>query len=224
MQIKLNDVDVEVITQRSSRARKSIDLEFTRRDQLLVILPTAKEIDLEAIIQRNMTLLARKHREYLKRVKVFDDGKILIDGKPREIIIDTESSEKGVTLTDDKLIIRTCGKLPETILKQWLTEQTRFKVEEIRQKYDLETPAHLRIVDTKRWGYVRDQTIHINNQLATLPPELQEYITVHEHLHLQHMNHGATFQAKIREHIPDYLIRERELLNYIALNQNELTK
>lgn len=57
----------------------------------------------------------------------------------------------------------------------------------------------------------------INNQLITLPIRLQEFIVIHEHLHLQHMNHGALFQTKLSEIIPDYTIREQELSKYIAL-------
>ena len=60
--------------------------------------------------------------------------------------------------------------------------------------------------------------VRMNNQLVTLPPRLQEFIVVHEHLHLEHMNHGRTFQSKLSELISDYPIRERELTKYIALN------
>ncbi len=99
-----------------------------------------------------------------------------------------------------------------------MTEQTEALVESIQIGYGLEIPAHLRIVDTARWGYVRDKTIHINSQLITLPRRLQEFTVIHEHLHLQHMNHGAIFQSKLSEKISDHTLREQELTKYIALH------
>lgn len=220
MQIKLNNTMVEIITQRSTRARKSLDMEFTASDQLLIILPTAKDINLKDILQKNKTMLERKHREYLKRVRILEHDKILINGEPRTLIIQPKQPKK-VELTQNKLTIHTNRQRPEPILKQWMTQQTQTKIEEIQQKYKLEPPKHLEIVDTARWGYVKKQTIHINNQLIALPLPLQEFITVHEHLHLQHMNHGPTFQTKLREKIPNYPTREYELKKYLALDFNK---
>ena len=222
MHINLNNTEIQVITQRRTRARKTLDMEFTSKTQLLITLPTTQEIDLETILKQNRTLLARKHQEYLKRTKVLEDNQLLIDGTPRKLIIETQTPEKGINLTDTTITIHTTGQQPGPILKEWMTQQTRKRIQTIQQKHSLETPEHLRIVDTARWGYVRDKTIHINNQLTTLPPPLQEFITVHEHLHLQHMNHGPIFQAKLREKIPNYPTLEYELKKYLALDYNNL--
>lgn len=221
MKINLNGVDVRVITARSSRARKTVDLEFTARDELKVILPTALDVDVDKILGQNWMTLIRKHKEYLTRIPVYRGGKLLVNGEPHEFVVDKTGDKKEVILTETQILVRTCGdNRPEPILKQWMTEQTNALVKSIQKTYDLEVPAHLRIVDTARWGYVRDKTIHINNQLVTLPSKLQEFIIIHEHLHLQHMNHGATFQTKLRETIPDYPTREQELTKYIAFDFN----
>lgn len=210
LKINLNGVNVRIITARSVRARKTFDFEFTVRDELKVILPTAMEIDLEAIINKNLSMLERKHEEYLTRIPVFQDRKLLIKGEPHELVIEKTGSRKEVIFSDNQIVIHTSGEnRPEPILKQWMTKQTQSIIDSIQKTYALEVPAHLRIVDTARWGYLRDKTIHINNQLVTLPPRLQEFIVVHEHLHLQHMNHGAMFQTKLSEKILDYPIREQ---------------
>ena len=99
MQINLNNTEIQVITQRSTRSRKTLDMEFTSKTQLLITLPTTQEIDLETILKQNRTLLARKHQEYLKRTKVLEDNQLLIDGKPRKLIIETQTQEQGITLT-----------------------------------------------------------------------------------------------------------------------------
>jgi len=222
MEIKLNGTTVKVITQRSTRAKKTLDMEFTAPDVLKVTIPTATDVDLEAILKRNHRMLERKHKDFLTRKPVLFNGKLLVDGKPHELTINRSGKNKGVELSETTIIINTGGNRPGPVLKQWMTEQTRKRVEQIQLEHDLNKPDNLRIVDTARWGYVKDQAIHINNQLVTLPPRLQEFIVVHEHLHLAHMNHGRTFQSKLSELIPDYPIREHELTQYIALDFSTL--
>ncbi|EQD35268.1 protein containing DUF45, partial [mine drainage metagenome] len=44
------------------------------------------------------------------------------------------------------------------------------------------------------WGYCRrDRSISFNWRLIQAPPEVIEYVVVHELAHLRHMNHGREF-------------------------------
>jgi predicted metal-dependent hydrolase len=67
----------------------------------------------------------------------------------------------------------------------------------------------------RKWGSCSSKdNITLNSALLGLPPHLAEYVIVHELVHLRVFNHGKEFKALMREHLPDYRERERELDQY----------
>lgn len=69
------------------------------------------------------------------------------------------------------------------------------------------------IKNTKtRWGSCSSKgNLNFSYKIATLPPELADYLIVHELCHLKEMNHGPNFWILISETIPDYRIKNRQL-------------
>lgn len=66
-------------------------------------------------------------------------------------------------------------------------------------------PREVRIKTQKsRWGScgIHDD-IHINWLLIIAPPDVLEYVVVHELCHLHVRNHSAQFWALVAEHLPD---------------------
>jgi predicted metal-dependent hydrolase len=64
-----------------------------------------------------------------------------------------------------------------------------------------------------RWGTCNCRTCHIrlNTDLVTRPPNLLEYVVVHELVHLIVPNHGARFVALMNEHFPAWREARSEL-------------
>jgi predicted metal-dependent hydrolase len=69
-----------------------------------------------------------------------------------------------------------------------------------------------------RWGSCsRRRTISLNWRLIQTPPFVQDYIILHELMHLRQMNHSARFWQEVKSVCPDYESAERWLKQNAAL-------
>ena len=75
-------------------------------------------------------------------------------------------------------------------------------------------PPELRVrAMTSRWGVCHParRRITLALQLAAKPPELVEYVVLHEYCHFVHPNHGPAFWALLEGYMPDARARRRAL-------------
>ena len=69
-----------------------------------------------------------------------------------------------------------------------------------------------------RWGSCsRRGTISLNWRLIQTPSEVQDYIILHELMHVREMNHSARFWREVKSVCPDYEIAERWLKQNASL-------
>jgi len=55
------------------------------------------------------------------------------------------------------------------------------------------------------WGSCTSlKNLNFSYKIYFLPPELRDYIVVHELCHLAELNHGAAFWALVAEQVPEY--------------------
>ncbi|MBX3487205.1 MAG: M48 family metallopeptidase [Candidatus Paracaedibacteraceae bacterium] len=67
-------------------------------------------------------------------------------------------------------------------------------------------PKKITLRDTKsRWGSCSSEgNISLSWRLMMAPPEVMEYVVIHEFAHLVHMNHSKSFWQLVARHCPEY--------------------
>ena len=79
-------------------------------------------------------------------------------------------------------------------------------------------PRSLKIKAQKsRWGSCGpNNDINLNWLLILAPPEVLEYVVVHELCHIRHKNHSKDFWGLVLKHLPDYVEPRRWLKQHGA--------
>jgi predicted metal-dependent hydrolase len=101
-------------------------------------------------------------------------------------------------------------------LTRWLMHQTRNSLIPRLQNMSLRTGLKYQRAlvrrQTTRWASCSARrTISLNAKLLFLPPDLVDYVLVHELCHLDEMNHSKRFWALVHRHYPDFRKRESQL-------------
>ena len=223
--ITIDGEEVQINTQ-PSNAYKSIDIEF-KPGEIIISIPRGHQIDLEKILTDHHNLIVKKYLEAASKIKLLDGDTIHIRGKPHKISIkqSPEPPQPRVQISGDTLTVHVKEREnPSAVLKRWITQQTQHLIQETYKKHQKKLgtlSAKTRIQDTPRWGYCNKKgELTYNWQLATLPPDLAEYIVIHETIHLQHFHHHKRFHRNLEQIIPDHRQREKQLQRYLAIPPN----
>ncbi len=136
------------------------------------------------------------------------------------VIREYNSSYKNHFIEDNstlKLCIDSRNKrMPFTLLKKWLHHKSCSIllpwVERISKNHGLPyNKAAIRFQKT-RWGSCSiKKNINLNRTLVFLPPELVEYLMIHELCHTVEMNHSRRFWELVGKHSYDYRALDKEL-------------
>ena len=63
-----------------------------------------------------------------------------------------------------------------------------------------------------RWGSCSKKgNLNFNYKLALMPPEIRDYVIVHEICHIKEFNHGRGFWDLVAEAVPDWKKLRKEL-------------
>ncbi len=66
-----------------------------------------------------------------------------------------------------------------------------------------------------RWGSCSSRNaLSLNTRLLICPPEIRDYVIVHELCHIQHKNHSKDFWNLVGRYLPDWKERRKRLREY----------
>lgn len=197
----------------SDRATKSrIDVDI---HGVTVVLPGDDDTNPETLLKENATWVLEKletydaHRERAPK-RTFEAGaNFPYLGEQRELIIEPRPSH---TVNDESIRLRQ-STVEQSSVKQVLENFYRRRAREYFTDCADDYAAQMGVKYEKielrnqrtRWGSCStDGTLSLNWRLVMAPPEVVEYIIVHELTHLIEQSHNREFWSLVREHDPDY--------------------
>jgi len=204
-------------------ARRTVSLEIDPEGFLTVRAPYGLDrTTINDILRRHRPWIRKKRQEVqrkqeLSRPKKFEDGeKFLWLGKeyPLRIVARVRPS---LVFTGERFELAASSILSaRQLFEAWFKEQARFylssRLKEIARKTGFKYQKFRLSSAQTRWGSCSAKgTISLVWRLMMAPPEIIDYLIIHELAHTKEKNHSRAFWRLVEELLPDYRERRRWL-------------
>jgi hypothetical protein len=108
------------------------------------------------------------------------------------------------------------SEIKKDLIEQWYRREAKRYLSDLAQKYSEKIPCTfgtIRIKNQKTcWGSCSSRgNLNFNWRIMMAPPEITEYLVVHELCHRLEMNHSDAFWSLVQQQIPDYKKRREWL-------------
>jgi len=180
-----------------------------------VVLPEESSEDPEALLAENAAwVVEKKHKYDTYREDIperrFEEGATFpFLGEPHEAIVEqrptSEVQDGELRLAEHHVEETSVRRALETLYRR----KAREWFEERAQQYASEMGVQFEQIEVRnqrtKWGSCSTTgTLGLNWRLLMAPPEIGEYIVIHELAHLREANHTDGFWSLVAEHDPDY--------------------
>ncbi len=203
----MDDLSFELVRS----GRKTLALTVDREGQLTVRAPyrtPRDQIETFVLEKRAWIAKTRAHMAALppKETLTLREGAAL-PYLGRTLTLARGTGTKPV-LSGDTLRLPACATEAAPVVR-WLEKQARLeltaRISALSQRYGLR-PEALRLSRAGgRWGSMSARgTLSLNRALILCPPDVIDYVIVHELCHLPHPDHSAAFWALVERCLPGY--------------------
>ena len=234
------NLDGEVVSytlQRSSRRRRTIQLQIDSENGLKVLVPhTLSAQEIEEFLRRRGAWIREHHAAPLQPQDEFDwenggDAKFMgqnvtifvnerdPDDNGRDLAPSVVKSLEGdaVNVTIPPNL---CATAKAALVREWLIGWYRQEAWDYLKSRVLELgkimgvqPRQLKLSNArKRWGSCSGkQSVNLNWRLIMLDADLIDYVIVHELAHLIELNHSPAFWKVVASVLPEHRDLRRQL-------------
>jgi len=194
----------------ATRARIDVDVHG-----VTVVVPEGARLDPAAFLREKAAWVLEKRREfarYRERVpdRTFEPGESFpLLGRERELVVEPARENRLTEATirlrqsavEQSSVKRALENFYRAFARERFTERAEQYAPQMGVEYD---QIEIRNQKTK-WGSCSSTgTLGLNWRLTMAPPEISEYVVVHELTHLREMNHGEAFWAIVKAFDPEY--------------------
>lgn len=225
--IQVNGKEIKYrLTQGNSK--QYVNLKFLSEDELEIILPKKRIVDIEALLKKKASLIKRKHSKYISAHKQQKD-KLLLFGNFHDIEINNKGEKYDISLESNRIKVNlpksaTTKNLEYEYLKKWIKRQLLKILNNYLSTYERRMKAPVNKIYIKnhkaRWAsYSPKRNINFNIKLVALPKNIIEYIVIHELAHTIEPKHNKKFWYMVQRFCPDHKERKQELTRHLLLIQ-----
>jgi predicted metal-dependent hydrolase len=213
--INLENLEIEY---RFSARRRSIGLLVTAEGKLVIAAPRGTTAaDIARAVARHRPWIEAKATERQEAWARLKEGTAYFLGRPYRLTASKNGLE--VTLEGGEMRVRGLAASLWPTLRTWLARQAaahiNARVAYFAPKMKLPArPGEMREWK-RRWGECHpDGHLRFNWRLIMLPPEIIDYVVVHELAHLLAPGHNPRFWGVVAAILPDHKARRQWLNRY----------
>ena len=212
-------MDFQIIRSR----RKTIAVEITKEGDILVRAPLrAARREVTAFVEAHVDWIARKLAQVRERKaqsapRQFREGEsFFFLGKPHGLRF-TGDGDYLRRRDDEFLLGSDLSARAASLFRTWYRARAREIIEDrvvaFARQMGLDVKG-VRITDAReRWGSCSvSGGLNFAWRLVMAPPEVIDYVIVHELAHRVEMNHSRQFWERVGSVLPDYAVRRKWLL------------
>ncbi|WP_225334804.1 M48 family metallopeptidase [Halomicrobium urmianum] len=180
-----------------------------------VVLPESEGEAPTELLRDNAAWVVEKTREYDRYreqapKRRFEEGEFFpYLGKPHEVVVEQRPSSSVV---DGKLRLSewhvedtSIERGLETLYRRNARQRFKRRADHFAEKMGVEYDQIEIRNQRTRWGSCSTNgTLGLNWRLMMAPPEIIDYIIVHELAHLREANHSSAFWSLVAEYDPEY--------------------
>jgi predicted metal-dependent hydrolase len=218
-------VDDLRFTVRRSTRRRTVGITVKRDGELIVAAPArASERRLETVVREKLPWVRRKLAEFAALGPPPEPRRVvageLFPYLGREYVLTlADAPAQPVSLGEGTLLVdRALDGDARAAVLAWYQARAAEYIDLAVARYVPcvgAAPADVVVRDLgkRRWGVCdhRSLTVSFHWHLVTLPPDLVDYVVVHELAHLHEPNHGPGFWRRVEDVLPDCKARRRRL-------------
>jgi predicted metal-dependent hydrolase len=206
---------------RRGRSRRRAYLRFNESLDLEVILPRSCDSSANEILEKSRSWIRKRHTELTPIRDCMTSGKMMHWGTARYLsIMPAEDGVSEVAVSADSIVLQlAAGRDARTELRTWMMKEAATYVNgclpSLADGLGVEYGRVL-VRDVKsRWGSCsRKKNLGFNYRLMMLPPDVAEYLLVHELAHIREFNHSKRFWETVAAACPNYREKEKKLSGY----------
>jgi hypothetical protein len=199
-----------------------VGLTVTDTGELLVHAPKGlSQAAIHRVITKNQAWIDKKQAERREALNRLEAGKVYYRGKAYGVRFIPQGLTT-ISLAGDVLLINleNCHTDPWPHLFSWYCREAASilagRVDYFASRLGLAPPTRLEVRNwRRRWGECHpDGHLRFNWRLVLLPPEIMDYVVVHELVHLLVPGHPPGFWREVGKYLPDYAHRRGWLKVY----------
>ena len=225
LQLSHQGRELSVMLHRRAKRKKSIGFRVQRDGTVEVLAPhhlSQKAIMMHVMLKWDW--LTAKADDFAAHTVKPKDDELFVLGRSQQLIVEQDSQHRWLEHFPERDEIHLWikrGDIAQGLWEPWFREQAK---RYFQQRLELiseampwvNSPPLLKTRKMKtRWGSCTGKgNINLNLYLYHAPPQCIDEVICHELCHLKEMNHSPRFYALMDEHLPDWRLRNQQLVDF----------